>query len=109
MNHNGYRLRPNTEASEYQKRIDKIDTVILCLAEAEKLVADLGKSLVREEILHARKRVAAKTAKRPAWEGMDCFRVQKRGYTYMVGTFSLGEKGARSSSPKARGESRSQE
>jgi|YelNatPaOPRAMG01_1025707.scaffolds.fasta_scaffold616024_1 hypothetical protein len=106
MNHNGYKLRPNTEASEYQKRIDKIDTVILCLAEAEKLVADLGKSLLREETLHAQKTIAARSAKRPAWEGIDCFMVQKRGYTYMVGTFSIGDKAARSSSPKTKAESR---
>lgn len=38
-------LRSNTELSEYQKRIEKIDTVILCVAEAERMVGEVGKDL----------------------------------------------------------------
>lgn len=89
MNNNGFRVRPQGEPSEYQKRIDQIDSVILCLAEAEKLVADLGKSFLTNVAAAVKKTAAAKITKKPAWEGVDCFRMQKRGYTYLVGTFSF--------------------
>lgn len=45
MSFNGYRTKPKTELSEYQKRIEAIDNVILCVAEAEKMVKDIGRSL----------------------------------------------------------------
>lgn len=87
MNPNGYRLRPKTEASEYQKRIDQIDTVILCMAEAEKLVANLGKSYVLDLETSTQKTVTVKSTKKPAWEGVDCFRPQKRSQSSMLGRF----------------------
>ncbi len=103
MNSNGFKLRTKTEASEYQKRIDQIDSVILCLAEAERLVANLGKSLLRDIPATAQKTVDAKISKKPAWEGIECFRIEKRGYTYMVGTFAHGDKEARFSRPRQKG------
>ena len=43
MPYNGYRVKTNTELSAYQKKIESIENVILCVAEAEKLVASVGK------------------------------------------------------------------
>jgi len=103
MNSNGYKLRPKTEPSEYQNRVDQIDTVILCLAEAERLVADLGKSLLRDVAPSAQETVATRSTKKPAWEGIDCFRLEKRGYTYLVGSFSHGDKETRSSGLRQKG------
>jgi hypothetical protein len=45
MSYNGYRVKTNAELSPYQKRIESIDNVILCVAEAEKLVALVGKQV----------------------------------------------------------------
>lgn len=42
---NGYRVKSEAELSPYQKRIEEIDNVILCVAEAEKMVSEIGKSL----------------------------------------------------------------
>jgi hypothetical protein len=42
---NGYRVKSTSELSPYQKRIEKIDNVILCVAEAERMVSEIGKSL----------------------------------------------------------------
>jgi hypothetical protein len=39
-------MRSDAELSDYQKRLESIDNVILCIAEAERYVLDLGKSLV---------------------------------------------------------------
>ncbi len=46
MNANGYKLKSDSELTEYQKRIDSIDNVILCMAEAEKMVSEIGRSLL---------------------------------------------------------------
>lgn len=48
MTMNGFRPKSNQEFSEYQKRIEAIDTVILCVAEAEKMFRDVGTSLISE-------------------------------------------------------------
>ncbi len=45
MSFNGYRSESKSELSPYQKRIETIDNVILCVAEAEKMVKDIGRSL----------------------------------------------------------------
>jgi len=37
-------MRSNPELSEYQKRIEAIDNVILCVAEAERMVKEVGAS-----------------------------------------------------------------
>jgi len=43
---NGYRSESDREFSEYQKRIEEIDNVILCVAEAEKMFRETGMSLI---------------------------------------------------------------
>ncbi len=48
MNFNGNKILSDTELSEYQKKIESIDNVILCVAEAERMLAGIGKSLVPE-------------------------------------------------------------
>jgi hypothetical protein len=45
MNLNGFTIKSDTELSEYQKKIETIDNVILCVAEAERMLADIGRSL----------------------------------------------------------------
>ncbi|MDQ7781948.1 MAG: hypothetical protein RDU20_03650 [Desulfomonilaceae bacterium] len=45
---NGYRPKSNRELSEYQKRIEAIDNVILCVAEAERMCREVGMSLISE-------------------------------------------------------------
>ncbi len=46
MNLNGFTIKSDTELSEYQKKIETIDNVILCVAEAERMLAEIGKSLM---------------------------------------------------------------
>ena len=41
-------MKSNSEFSDYQKRIEATDNVILCVAEAEKMVNGIGKSLLSE-------------------------------------------------------------
>ncbi len=48
MHVNGYKVKRNSELSPYQKKIDSIDNVILCVAEAEKMLTEIGTSLVSE-------------------------------------------------------------
>jgi hypothetical protein len=48
MSFNGNKILSDTELSEYQKKIESIDNVILCVAEAERMLAKIGKSLVPE-------------------------------------------------------------
>jgi hypothetical protein len=48
MNFNGNKILSDTELSEYQKKIESIDNVILCVAEAERMLIKIGKSLVPE-------------------------------------------------------------
>ncbi len=46
MNLNGHTIKSDTELSEYQKKIESMDNVILCVAEAERMLADIGRSLI---------------------------------------------------------------
>lgn len=46
--YNDYPMKSSSELSEYQKRIENIDTVILCVAEAEKMIRQIGSDLVPE-------------------------------------------------------------
>jgi hypothetical protein len=48
MSANGYKMKQNVELSPYQKKIEEIDNVILCVAEAERMVAQIGASLVSD-------------------------------------------------------------
>ncbi len=40
-----------TKLTPYQKRIEKIESVILCVAAAEKLVDEIGDSMIPAELL----------------------------------------------------------
>jgi hypothetical protein len=44
-------MKSNSEFSVYQKKIEAIDNVILCVAEAEKMVNEIGESLFKEIML----------------------------------------------------------
>jgi hypothetical protein len=48
MNVNGYKVKRNSELSPYQKKVEGIDNVILCVAEAERMLTEIGTSLVAE-------------------------------------------------------------
>jgi hypothetical protein len=50
MGFNGYTIKPASEFSEYQKKIETIDNVILCVAEAEIMLREIGASLVPDNI-----------------------------------------------------------
>ena len=41
-------MKSNSEFSDYQKKIEAIDNVILCVAEAERMVNEIGRSLISE-------------------------------------------------------------
>jgi hypothetical protein len=41
-------MKSNAEFSDYQKKIEAMDNVILCVAEAERMVQEIGRSLVSE-------------------------------------------------------------
>jgi hypothetical protein len=45
----GELLRSDSEPSDFQKRLVNIDNVILCVAEAEKMINDIGKSLLPDD------------------------------------------------------------
>jgi hypothetical protein len=59
---NGYRVKTDSEMSPYQKRIETMDNVILCVAEAEKMVREIGQSLFpgleRKLVLKPRKKAS---------------------------------------------------
>jgi hypothetical protein len=44
----GAEMKSNAELSAYQKKIEAIDNVILCVAEAETMVREIGRSLVSD-------------------------------------------------------------
>ncbi len=48
MSFNGNKILSDAELSEYQKKIESIDNVILCVAEAERMLIGIGKSLAPE-------------------------------------------------------------
>ncbi len=41
-------MKSDSEFSDYQKKIEAIDNVILCVAEAERMVNEIGRSLIFE-------------------------------------------------------------
>jgi len=45
----GTRSKPDTEFSEYEKDILATENVILCVAKAEKMVREMGRSLLSDE------------------------------------------------------------
>jgi len=72
MNSNDFRLRRGGEATEFQKRIDRIDTVILCMAEVERMIRDLGKDLATNIGDFPQTDLRFRDFRRPAWEGISC-------------------------------------
>jgi hypothetical protein len=68
---NGYKMKQNSELSPYQKKIEGIDNVILCVAEAERMLTQIGDSLVSD--LDAPKKRVDNCAKprKFAWRGRD--------------------------------------
>ncbi len=66
---NGCKMKQNSELSPYQKRIEGIDNVILCVAEAERMLTQIGKSLVSD--LDAPKKYVDNCAKprKFSWRG----------------------------------------
>ena len=69
MHTNGYKMKQNQELSPFQKRIEEIDNVILCVAEAERMLTQIGNSLVSD--LDAPKERVVNCVKRPkfSWRG----------------------------------------
>ena len=45
---NCYKMKQNSELSPFQKKIEAIDNVILCVAEVENMLAQIGASLVTD-------------------------------------------------------------
>lgn len=45
---NGHRTKTDAEPTEYQKKIGAMDNVILCVAEAERLIDIIGRDLIVE-------------------------------------------------------------
>jgi hypothetical protein len=68
---NGYKMKQNQELSPYQKRIEGIDNVILCVAEAERMLTQIGNSLVSD--LDATKKHVDNCVQRRkfSWRGRD--------------------------------------
>ncbi|MEW6349623.1 MAG: hypothetical protein AB1646_11225 [Thermodesulfobacteriota bacterium] len=54
-------MRVVAKLSEYQKKIESIDNVILCVAEAERMIAGIGRSLVPDLV----EKPAPKKRRRP--------------------------------------------
>jgi hypothetical protein len=48
---NGYRTKTKAELSDYQKRIELIDNVILCVAEAERMISEIGRNIAPDGTL----------------------------------------------------------
>jgi hypothetical protein len=63
-------MKSNSELSEYQKRIENIDNVILCVAEAEHMVKEAGKSLIAD--LEMKTKSAARMPKGPKFSWGAC-------------------------------------
>ena len=43
---NGYRTKSDAELTDYQKKVQNIDNVILCVAEAERMINAVGDELI---------------------------------------------------------------
>jgi hypothetical protein len=48
MPYTEFRTVKESEMTEFQKRVQEIDTSILCVAEAEKMIRDIGANLVAD-------------------------------------------------------------
>jgi hypothetical protein len=63
---NGPRTRTNPELTEYQKKIESMDNVILCVSEAEHMIDAIGRDMIQDfpqiERISPRRK-----AKKPPW------------------------------------------
>lgn len=67
MEYPGFRGKSDAEFSDYQKRIEAIDNVILCVAEAEKMISNIGAHLLPEpEVLEKAKTMVCRRG-RSSW------------------------------------------
>jgi hypothetical protein len=66
MHTNGPRTRTNSELTEYQKRIESVDNVILCVAEAERMINAIGRDMI-PELPEIGKTLTRRRAKKPPW------------------------------------------
>jgi hypothetical protein len=48
MPYSEFTTKKDSEMTEYQKRVQEIDSPILCIAEAEKMIKDIGTNLVAD-------------------------------------------------------------
>jgi hypothetical protein len=67
MYFNGQRTRSESEMTVYQKKIESMDTVILCVAEAERLVHVIGKDLFPEVVKRDKSRSTKPERKKAPW------------------------------------------
>ncbi|MBI5569192.1 MAG: hypothetical protein HY914_04525 [Desulfomonile tiedjei] len=58
MHSNGFRTRSDAELTHYQKKVQAIDNVILCVSEAERMINSIGDDLIADlpEIKKSRRR-----------------------------------------------------
>ena len=68
---NGYKMKQNQELSPYQKRIEGIDNVILCVAEAERMLTQIGNSLVSDLDVPKKRVDNSVQRRRFSWKGRD--------------------------------------
>jgi len=66
---NGFKRTSGAEPSPYQKRIEAIDNVILCVAETETMINDIGQSLVEGIEIAPKKTPDRGRGRRFVWTG----------------------------------------
>jgi len=66
---NGFRMKKDKEMSDYERRVDAIDNVILCVAEAEKLVEEMGRTLVEGIEVDRKFHCPSVKPKKTLWNG----------------------------------------
>ncbi len=59
---NTHKMKTNAELSPYQKRIENIDSPILCVSEVEKMINEIGCDLASEiQVTHRPKSILFKS------------------------------------------------
>ncbi len=61
-------MKVEAKLSEYKKKIESIDNVILCVAEAERMVARIGLSMIADMVDERRPKQRRKADHRPERE-----------------------------------------
>ncbi len=57
-------LKADSKISDYQKAVDNIENVILCMAEAERMVQEIGRNMIGEDELSQIKQSISKKSGR---------------------------------------------